>query len=370
MPLARHPVRLDHAGPGGRGVREASSPHSSGRRHAVRGLELHDGAAPGAAGRGRRARRRSHHRQPLVHRDGQRRSAIAARRRCSSTSSRAPSTSTRRAIEAAGSRRDARDPGACTRWACPATSGRSSPAARSRGLWSSRTRPAPSAARSSGRATGRRSGKPHGDVACFSFHPAQGHEHRRRRHDHDGQRGLGRQVPSAAPARHERAGHGAPRLDAGDLRVAIPSLGYNYRMTDIQAAVGREQLKRLPEIVAAPARDRRALSSSCWPTSQASACRTSRSGRAATGRASACACPTSAISATVMQRMLDAGVATRRGIMCSHREPAYASRRNGEALPHSEAAQDRCVILPLYPQMTAGEQQQVVAALRDACAAR
>ena len=29
-----------------------------------------------------------------------------------------------------------------------------------------------------------RIGKPHGDIACFSFHPAQGHQHRRRRHDH------------------------------------------------------------------------------------------------------------------------------------------------------------------------------------------
>ena len=29
-----------------------------------------------------------------------------------------------------------------------------------------------------------------------------------------------------------------------------PVLGYNYRMTDIQAAVGREQLRRLPGIVA------------------------------------------------------------------------------------------------------------------------
>src|SRR5438046_4984489 len=28
------------------------------------------------------------------------------------------------------------------------------------------------------------------------------------------------------------------------------TLGYNYRMTDIQAAVGREQLTRLPEIIA------------------------------------------------------------------------------------------------------------------------
>ena len=35
---------------------------------------------------------------------------------------------------------------------------------------------------------------------------------------------------------------------------SYPEVGYNYRMTDMQAAVGREQLKRLPEIVdAAPA---------------------------------------------------------------------------------------------------------------------
>ena len=31
-------------------------------------------------------------------------------------------------------------------------------------------------------------------------------------------------------------------------------VGFNYRMTDIQAAVGREQLKRLPDIVAGGAR--------------------------------------------------------------------------------------------------------------------
>ena len=36
---------------------------------------------------------------------------------------------------------------------------------------SSRTPPAPSAARSSGTASGRRSAAPHGDIACFSFHP-------------------------------------------------------------------------------------------------------------------------------------------------------------------------------------------------------
>ncbi len=31
---------------------------------------------------------------------------------------------------------------------------------------------------------------------------------------------------------------------------SYPEVGYNYRMTDLQAAVGREQLKRLPDILA------------------------------------------------------------------------------------------------------------------------
>ena len=45
--------------------------------------------------------------------------------------------------------------------------------------------------------------------------------------------------------------HGSPQV----IFESYPTVGYNYRMTDIQAAVGREQLKRLPEIVrGAPAR--------------------------------------------------------------------------------------------------------------------
>ena len=71
---------------------------------------------------------------------------------------------------------------------------------------------------------------------------------------------------------------------------------------------------------------------------------------------------------TVMQAMLDAG----------HRHPPRHHVRppraglSGETLrhplPHSEAAQDRCILLPLYPQMTDQDQETVVAALRAACA--
>ncbi len=67
-----------------------------------------------------------------------------------------------------------------------------------------------------------------------------------------------------------------------------------------------------------------------------------------------------------MQALLDAGISTRRGIMCSHREPAYAELPLRQELPRSEQAQDECILLPLYAQMSDREQLEVVDALREA----
>jgi dTDP-4-amino-4,6-dideoxygalactose transaminase len=82
-----------------------------------------------------------------------------------------------------------------------------------------------------------------------------------------------------------------------------------------------------------------------------------------------------------MQAMLDQNIATRRGVMCAHRERAYpagtwsctgAPRDCGCApgscrkLAQSEEAQDLSIVLPLYHDMTGAEQDAVVAALRAA----
>jgi dTDP-4-amino-4,6-dideoxygalactose transaminase len=55
--------------------------------------------------------------------------------------------------------------------------------------------------------------------------------------------------------------------------------------------------------------------------------------------------------------------------MCAHREACYAAAPLHESLPNSEAAQDHCIILPLYPQMTEEEQDAVINGLRSAIAA-
>jgi dTDP-4-amino-4,6-dideoxygalactose transaminase len=144
-----------------------------------------------------------------------------------------------------------------------------------------------------------------------------------------------------------------------------PVLGYNYRMTDIQAAVGREQLRRLPGIVA-----RRREIAETYKAMLASAQWIGLPQEPSYARSNwqsfAVRLPDHCDQKAVMQAMLDAGIATRRGIMCAHREDGY--KANAPALPHSEACQDRTIILPLYPQMTSADLELVVKTLKEATA--
>jgi dTDP-4-amino-4,6-dideoxygalactose transaminase len=159
--------------------------------------------------------------------------------------------------------------------------------------------------------------------------------------------------------------HGATEI----IFETYPVLGYNYRMTDIQAAVGREQLLRLPETVRVRrlVADRyRALLSDVPGLGLPREREWARSN----WQSFCVRLPDHCDQRTVMQRMLDRGVATRCGIMCSHREPAYRETPPRQPLPHSEAAQDHCIILPLYSQIAPDEQEQVASALRHACTTR
>jgi dTDP-4-amino-4,6-dideoxygalactose transaminase len=156
--------------------------------------------------------------------------------------------------------------------------------------------------------------------------------------------------------------HGANQV----IFESYQQLGYNYRMTDIQAAVGREQLQRLPRIVA----ERRALASAYDDLLRdAPGFRTPVQPEWARSnwQSYAVTLPAQADQRQVMQMLLDAGISTRRGIMCSHREPAFADAPLRFALPHSEAAQDRTVLLPLFPGLSVDAQRRIVAALREAC---
>jgi perosamine synthetase len=206
-------------------------------------------------------------------------------------------------------------------------------------------------------------GRCRGDACVFSFHPRKvmstgdGGMITTPHADWNAQFKLLRQHGMSVP---DTVRHGSNQV----IFESHPVLGYNYRMTDIQAAVGREQLKRLPGMVERRREIgelyRQLLSQVQWIgiPHEPSWARTN-------WQSYAVRLPDHADQRAVMQAMLDAGISTRRGIMCAHREDGY---RNSVRAPltHSEWCQDRTIVLPLYPQMATADVETVVAALKKA----
>jgi perosamine synthetase len=221
-----------------------------------------------------------------------------------------------------------------------------------------------------------RIGKPHADIACFSFHPRKlvttgdGGMLTTSNPEFDRQFRLWRQHSMSVP---DTVRHGAREVMFEDY----PALGYNYRMTDIQAAVGREQLKRLPALL----ERRRALAARyadllrehvpcVVPYKEPSWARSN-------WQSYAVRLPEGCDQRAVMQGMLDRGVSTRRGVMCAHLEAAFDAEPWHSAPDHmpetdlrySEQATRRTIILPLFGEMSDEEQEQVIWALGEAVAA-
>ncbi len=210
-----------------------------------------------------------------------------------------------------------------------------------------------------------RIGRPRGDVACFSFHPRKllstgdGGMLTTRDPALDGVFRLLRQHGMDVP---DTARHRSPTV----VFESYPRLGFNYRMTDIQAAVGREQLKRLPAIVA-----RRRLLAGRYAAGLADVPGLAVPREPAWARSNwqtyAVHLDDPARQRVVMQRLLDRGIATRRGVMNAHREGAYPPGTWREApggLAVGERIQDTAVMLPLFHQLSEVDQDTVMAALR------
>lgn len=213
-----------------------------------------------------------------------------------------------------------------------------------------------------------RIGKPHADIACFSFHPRKvistgdGGMLTTANADWDKRFRLLRQHAMSVP---DTVRHASKAV----IFESYPETGYNYRMTDLQAAVGRVQLERLPGLI----RRRRELASGYRAlligidglVLPADAPWTRSNWQSYCVRL-----PRQLGQRDAMERLLALGIQTRRGIMCSHREPAYAPLGAALRLPHSESAQDRCLLLPLHAEMTDADQERVCAALRQLCRRR
>jgi dTDP-4-amino-4,6-dideoxygalactose transaminase len=202
-----------------------------------------------------------------------------------------------------------------------------------------------------------RIGKPHGDIACFSFHPRKviatgdGGMLTTNNPEYDRKFRLLRQHAMSVP---DTVRHSTKKV----IFEEYVTTGFNYRMTDVQAAIGIEQLRKLPGFL----EERRKMAALyfhklkdiSWlePPQDPPYCRGNWQsypvrvlGHSPVNRD------------RLMQNLLDNEISTRRGIMNAHQEPAYISEFS---LPHSEQARDSVILLPLFTGMKEAEAEEVV----------
>ena len=207
-----------------------------------------------------------------------------------------------------------------------------------------------------------------GPLACFSLHP--------RKVITTGEGGMITVEDPEVAARLRRLRQHS--MDVSDLArhgardvviEAYPERGWNARMTDMQAALGLCQLELLDEILA----ERRRLAERYTaaiaempgiepPFEPDYAERTWQSYAVRL-------LPEAPLDRNeLMRRLLADGVPTRRGVMASHEELAYADV--DAVLPHTEAATRESMMLPLFPGLTDEQQDHVIACLAGAARRR
>ncbi len=212
-----------------------------------------------------------------------------------------------------------------------------------------------------------------GDVGCFSFHP--------RKIVTTGEGGMvttndARLAESIACLRnHGASGHPGPGSSPQKPYAmgAFDQLGFNLRLSDIQASVGVAQMAKLDRLlderqkIAArytatlaglPGIATPHIPDGCGHTYQSYVIRVVEGGGARRN--------------AVMDRLADKGIQTRPGTHAVHRLGYYA-RKYGlrpEEFPNACAAEDTSITLPIFPGMSEADQGYVVAALEEALTCR
>jgi perosamine synthetase len=212
---------------------------------------------------------------------------------------------------------------------------------------------------------GQRIGQPHTLMACFSFHPRKilttGEGGMITTSD-EGIADRIRKLRQHAMSVSDLARHSSSQI----VTESYPEVGYNYRMTDMQAALGVVQLQRLDEMIARrrylASRYSEALAQFDWLVPPVEPAGSRHNFQSYMVRLKENAPLT---RDQLMQEMLDRGISTRRGIMAIHREMPYSEERCTNRFPETDSVTSNCIILPLFHTMSEEDQDYVIDCVRQ-----
>lgn len=200
----------------------------------------------------------------------------------------------------------------------------------------------------------------HSDLVCFSFHP--------RKVISTGDGGM---ITTSNKKFYERLKllrqHGMSindRIRHISKKIIFEEyleIGYNYRMTDIQASIGIKQLEKLDWIVT----ERREIANKyneAFKDIDYLRIPSEPEGYYSNYQSYSLYLKENApISRNeLMQKLLDEGISSRRGVMIAHREQAYLENHMGHQLLISEKLSNRSIILPLFIPMNDEEIEFII----------
>lgn len=205
----------------------------------------------------------------------------------------------------------------------------------------------------------------HGRITSFSFHP--------RKTVSTGEGGMITTDDGDVAERARRLrSHGASvsalsRHQAkGLVSEHYDELGYNYRLSDVQAAIGIVQLSKLDPLLARrrTIADRYDAAFRTLPQLELPA-RPEYAEHAfqSYGILLTTACGHGRDD--VLQALVDRGISCRRGIPPIHLEPLYVSRFGPTSLPTTEAVAERSLFLPMFASLEPADQDRVIGAVGE-----
>jgi perosamine synthetase len=146
-------------------------------------------------------------------------------------------------------------------------------------------------------------------------------------------------------------------------------MGLNYRMTDVEAAIGREQMKRLDEMVAIRRRNADILNRGLADIPGIRAQKITPNGDHAWHQycvvveKEAFGCDRDELAESLRHKGIATGVHYPRGL---HQQPVFEEAYGKASLPNTEYLAENILALPVHHGLSAADAEEIVACVREA----